>query len=68
MYPPTWQFDLPDSTTACRQRRGYHCDSDPLAENGRGLLIVRRLSPNVVGTIYPGYGKTISAALPVCQR
>jgi anti-sigma regulatory factor (Ser/Thr protein kinase) len=43
-------------------------DPGPLAERGRGILIVRRLSPNVVGTIYPGYGKTISAALPVCPR
>ena len=38
------------------------------SEHGRGLAIVRALAPQVHATTYPGYGKTISVALPVRAR
>lgn len=41
---------------------------DVRSEHGRGLAIVRALAPALHATAYPGYGKTISAALPVRPR
>jgi anti-sigma regulatory factor (Ser/Thr protein kinase) len=38
---------------------------DPYNEHGRGLAIVRSLAGNVLTTPYPGFGKTVSAALPI---
>ena len=40
----------------------------PSSEHGRGLALVRALAPALHATAYPGYGKTISAALPVNSR
>ena len=46
------------------------CSREPetFSEHGRGLNLVCALSPAVAGTIYPGYGKTITAELPVGCR
>lgn len=38
---------------------------DPFVEHGRGLAIVKSLAPSVQTTPYPGFGKTVSVALPV---
>jgi anti-sigma regulatory factor (Ser/Thr protein kinase) len=37
----------------------------PYDEHGRGLLIVDKLSQAVSNTVYPGFGKMVSASLPV---
>jgi anti-sigma regulatory factor (Ser/Thr protein kinase) len=41
---------------------------DPMAEHGRGMLIVRELAEAVSTVAYPGEGKTVSATLPVKAR
>jgi anti-sigma regulatory factor (Ser/Thr protein kinase) len=38
---------------------------DPYSECGRGLAIVKTLAGDVHTTPYPGFGKTVSAPLPV---
>jgi len=38
---------------------------DVFCEHGRGLALVKALTPSVRSTPYPGFGKTVSAALPV---
>lgn len=38
------------------------------SEHGRVLALVRALAPSIHATTYPGYGKTISVALPVRPR
>jgi serine/threonine-protein kinase RsbW len=38
---------------------------DTYSEHGRGLAIVQALAGNLRTTCYPGFGKTVSAALPI---
>jgi anti-sigma regulatory factor (Ser/Thr protein kinase) len=38
---------------------------DPFAEHGRGLAIVKSLAASLRTPTYPGFGKTVSVALPI---